>query len=437
MKILFMHPNMPGQFKYLCRAMAEDKANQVVFVTKPKNVDIPGVQKVEYQLARDASPSVHRYLVGSERAILNGQETWRVCKQLRDTQGFIPDVIVAHPGWGDALFMKDLFPDTPLMNFFEFYYHSKNADVAFDPEMPITEDDKARVRVKNFVNMMSLESADWGITPTHWQLKQYPKEFHSKISVIHDGVNTDGVRANPDRTVTLKHNGQTLTVGDEVVTYIVRNFEHYRGFPTFMRAAEIILKQRPNCHIIAVGADGVSYGRKPPTNTTFRQLLMKEVSLDLNRIHFPGLLPYADFLKILQISSAHIYLTYPFVLSWSMLEAMSAECLVVGSNTPPVMEVIRHGENGLIADFFSPEDVAQKVISVLDHKDRMRDLRKAARQTVVDRYDLKKLLPLHMSLISDLAEGRLPPPAAKRIEQLYQPQAQFHGKKDSKKALAG
>lgn len=415
MKILFLHPNIPGQYKNLCMALGRDPNHQLVFVSRARpDVNIPGVTKIEYKPARAPSPYTHRYLVGAERAVLQGQEVWRACKKLKE-EGFTPDVICAHPGWGDAMYVKDIYRDTPLLSFFEFYYHSTGSDVGFDPANPTTDDDRARVRTKNITNLLSLESADWGITPTHWQHKQQPPEFQHKITVLHDGINTELAQPNPRAQVNVQN--VSLTQSDEVVTYIARNFEPYRGFPTFMRAAKRLLESRPNLHIIAVGADGVSYGRQRTDNTTYRKQYMQEVGLEKysDRLHFVGMLPYDSLLRVMQISSAHIYLTYPFVLSWSMLEAMACGCVMIGSRTPPVEEVITHGVNGLLADFFSPESVAGAVTEALTRKDDMRALRTAARQTVLDRYDIRKLLPLHVSLIADVASRRLPPPTHRTL----------------------
>ncbi|MBY0354348.1 MAG: glycosyltransferase family 4 protein [Rickettsiales bacterium] len=408
MKILFMHPNMPGQYKHLCRAYADNPEHTVVFITKPKNFDIPGVHKVEYRMQREPSPQTHRYIVGIERGLLQGQEVWRMCKKLRDEEGFVPDVVCTHPGWGDALYIKDIFPHARVLSFFEFYYRSHGADVSFDPAEQADDDDAARVRTKNIINLLSLESADWGISPTVWQHSLHPLEFQPKISVLHDGIDTQ--MAKPDPSATLELNGHVFKAGDEVVTYIARNFEPYRGFPTFMRAAEIILRERPNCQIIAVGADEVSYGKRLGKDETWRRIMSQQVKLDESRIHWPGTVSYTNLIKLFQISAAHIYLTYPFVLSWSSMEAMACGCAMVGSRTQPVQEVMQHEQNALLADFFSAEDVAAQVIRILESPDKMNDMRRAARQTILDHYDIKDLLPLHMSLINDLAAGHVPPP---------------------------
>lgn len=420
-----MHPNMPGQFKHLCRKFGENPDNTVVFITREKpGTEIPGVIKVEYKPPREPSFRTHRYIIGLERGILQGQEVWRVCKKLKE-EGFVPDVIVTHPGWGDAMYVKDIFYDTPVLGYFEFYYRSEGGDVNFDPEDPMTEDDRARIRTKNAINLFNLEMCDWGISPTSWQQHLHPKEFRDRISIIHDGVDTDMVRPDPTDSYTIEKAGITLTAKDEVVTYVARNFEPYRGFPTAMRAFKMIQERRPNCHIIAIGADDVSYGKRPPKGTTYRKMYMEELKPDLSRLHFVGFVPYEDFLKILHISRAHLYLTYPFVLSWSSLESMAAECLLIASSTQPVLEVVEDGHNGLLVDFFSPEQVADRICEALEHPERFTDIRKNARKTIMERYALNKLLPLHQQLVEDLAARRFPPPAAGEIMKIHPPEVKW------------
>lgn len=416
MKILFVHHNMPGQYRNLCRLAAQDPANTVVFLTKETKLRIPGVHVLPYRLPRDAAPTTHRYLLGLERAVLQGQEAWRACNRLYKEEGFKPDVIVGHPGWGDCLYLKDLWPDVPLLSYFEFYYHGTGVDVGFEGE--VAEDDKARVRTKNATNLLNLEACDWGISPTHWQKSLHPKEFQHKISVLHDGIDTVNCRPDPQARITLP-NGRSFGAGDEVVTYIARNLEPYRGLGTFMQAAEIIQKNRPGCHIVAVGEEGVSYGKHLPKGETYLGQWKQKVTLDAERIHFTGRLPYGELIKLLQVSAAHIYLTYPFVLSWSTLEAMACGVLLVASDTQPLHEVVRDGHNGFLVDFFSPQAVAAKVEEALERREDMLPIREAARRTVEARYALAKLLPLHMELIRDVARGEPNPAAHARIEALY------------------
>jgi glycosyltransferase involved in cell wall biosynthesis len=403
MKILFVHQNCPGQFKYLAPRLAALPGNEVFFITRPGKPDLPGVKKLEYTPARKPEMSTHRYLRLTEEGVLNGQATAQVATTLRG-KGFRPDVIVAHVGWGEALYLKAVWPGVPLLGYFEWYYRPFGSDVDFD-NAP-TLDDVCRITTRNSLHLMSLEMADWGITPTHWQLAQHPPEFAHKLSVIHDGVDTGRVQPNPQVTGSLKE-GLSLKAGDEIVTYVARNLEPYRGFPQFMRAAAMILKRRPKAHILVVGGDGTSYGRAPADGKTYRQHMLDELgqTLDVSRIHFLGRVKYDLFLRVLQLSAVHVYLTYPFVLSWSMLEAMAAGCLVIGSRTPPVEEVIREGENGLLVDFFSPKEIAERVCEALALPEKMAPLRRAARQTVLDHYALENCLSQQMQLIQAVARG--------------------------------
>jgi glycosyltransferase involved in cell wall biosynthesis len=412
MKVLFIHQNCPGQFKHLAPSLARSPGNEVVFITRPGKPELPGVKKLEYTPARKVSSTTHRYLRSMEEGVLNGQAVANVANTLRES-GFRPDVIVAHVGWGEALYVKAIWPGVPLLAYFEWYYRPFGSDVDFDQKP--TTDDVCRINTRNAMHLLSLEMADWGITPTRWQWRQHPLVFQPKLSVIHDGIDTDQVKPNPQVTGTLKA-GLSFKAGDELITYVARNLEPYRGFEPFMRAAALILKRRPQAHILVVGGDGTSYGKAPEAGQSYRQLMLQELGddLDLSRIHFLGRVSYAVYLRFLQLSAVHIYLTYPFVLSWSMLEAMACGCAVIGSRTAPVEEVIQDGLNGLLVDFFSPTDIAGRVDEVLDHPDRMAKLRQAARQTVLDHYALTTCLRQQAQLISDLAQGKkvaAPPPA--------------------------
>lgn len=404
MKVLCVHQNFPGQYLHLVRHLGSQSAHQVVFITQRQDVELPGVRKLIYKPRRTSSPQIHHYLRESEAAVLNAQEVARVALDLRKT-GFIPDVMLGHNGWGEIWYLKDIFPEAPLIGYFEFFYRMQGADVGFDPADPITADTAPRVRTKNFGNLLALDTADLGQCPTEWQKSVYPKRYQTILNVIHEGIDTAAVKPDPMARLQIAETQAQFTAGEEIVTYVSRNLEPYRGFPSFMRSLPRILNSRPNARVIIVGGDEVSYGARLPPGETFKQRMLTELagSLDLSRIHFLGKVPYDAFLKVLQVSRVHVYLTFPFVLSWSMLEAMSAGCLVVGSRTQPVEEVIQHAANGLLVDFFSPEQIADRVIDALEDARSFQSLRQNARQTIVDRYDLRSIcLPAHLRLLNML-----------------------------------
>jgi len=318
----------------------------------------------------------------------------------------VPDIVYGHSGWGLPLFGKEAWPAAKLVCLFEWYYRAHGSDADFDPAQPLSVDDELRIRIKNSPILIDLDSCDWGVSPTYWQHRQLPLEFQPKISVIHDGIDTDFVKPDPDAKLVLPAVGLDLSDAAEIVTYVARGMEPYRGFPQFIEAARLITEARPGCHVVIVGADRVAYGRSLPNGKTYKQEMLEKVPLDQGRVHFTGLLPKADYLKVLQASSAHVYLTRPFVLSWSMLEAMAAGCAVVASDTPPVVEVVTDGVNGLLTHFFSPAKIAARVAEVLDRPGDYRDMRVKARQTVLDRYDLRRLLPVQLGLLARLAAGK-------------------------------
>jgi len=403
MKVLFIHQNMPGQFKHLAPAMAR-AGHEVVFLTQRSDVELPGVRQATYAKPRAAHASTHHYVRLFENSVRAGQQVVRAGMQLHK-QGWVPDVIVAHPGWGEALFLKDLWPKVPLLNFCEFYYGGEGSDIGFLAEEPADLDAICRVRARNASHLLSLEACDAGVTPTHWQLSRHPRPFRDKIRVIFDGIDCGTVRPDARARFTLP-DGRVLTAGDEVVTYVARNLEPYRGYPSFVRALPALLEQRPQAQVVIVGGDEVSYGRNPPEAANWREHMAREVSLDPARVHFTGKLPYAQYLALLQVSSLHVYLTVPFVLSWSCLEALSAGCLVLASGTAPVLEVIDDGVNGLLCDFASPQDIADKAAAALAGRAGLGALCKAARQTVLERYDLSRCLPEQMKLVSEVAAMR-------------------------------
>ncbi|MEO1444693.1 MAG: glycosyltransferase, partial [Cyanobacteria bacterium J06635_11] len=356
-----------------------------------------------YGASREPSQQTHFYVKPLEQAVLYGQGAYRSLIQLKNKENFYPDVIYAHSGWGPGLFVKDLFPKADYLCFFEWFYNAHGSDVDFDPAEPVTDETEARLRIRNATILIDLYSCDRGLSPTRWQHQQFPSEFHNKLSVWHDGIDTDFFKPDPNAKLVIEPSAPIacpspldLSEVDEIITYVARGMEPYRGFPQFMKAVELLQKRRPNCHVVVVGQDRVAYGQTP-IDKSHRQQALDTLDLDLSRLHFTGLLSYPKYLKVLQASSVHVYLTRPFVLSWSALEAMSVGCAVVGSSTAPVEEIIQDGVNGLLVDFFEPERIVERIVEVLEHPNRMQEMRTRARQTIVDKYNLADLLPVHLN----------------------------------------
>ncbi len=406
MKILFVHQNFPGQYKHIAPYLASKK-HEIVAVSINKQPDITGINQIQYSLKRGTSQNIHPWVSDFETKIIRGEGCAFALMTLKN-QGFKPDIILCHPGWGEGIFIKEIFPRVPLLFFFEFFYHPMGVDVGFDSEFPSDFVDSLRVRTKNANNLITLNICDHGVTPTNFQLSVFPDEYKRKISVIFDGVDTNILR--PDNTVEATfQNGNKLTCNEEIITFVNRNLEPYRGWHSFARSIPIIQALRPNAHILIIGGDDVSYGSQPKDGISYKHRFINEIKdkVDWSKVYFTGRVPYNQFVRILQLSSVHVYLTYPFVLSWSMIEAMSCGCLVIGSKTPPVEEVIQHEINGLLVDFFNPEEIALAVNMVLNHPDRMHKIREKARETVINKYDLKTIcLPAHIKLINDLANKR-------------------------------
>lgn len=404
MKILFSHRNFPAQFRHILIELAKDSNNEIVFITGTYNdLAIKGVKKYIYNLKRKVPENCHRYLKSYEESVNHGLSAAEIAISLKNN-GFIPDVIYAHP-WGNSLFFKDIYPNVPIINFCEWYYNSIGANIGFNNKT-VTYDTKAMTRCKNAQLLIDLVTCDIGIAPTHWQKQQYPKEFQNKIQVIHDGIDTDYFMPDSDAILKLPQSNIKLTSNDEVVTYATRGMEPYRGFPEFMRMAEKLLQKRPNTQIVIAGEDRVCYG-VPPKEGSYKKMMLNELNLDLSRVHFTGALPYGEYKKLLQISSAHIYLTYPFVLSWSMLEAMSTGCCVIASKTPPVEEIITNNFNGYLVDFYNIPEIIKKVEYALDNKTEIKNIKNNARKTILNNYDLKKLLPKHINLIKQIAQKNI------------------------------
>ena len=369
-----------------------------------------GVRLISYQSTRGTTPNIHPWVSDFETKVLRGEAAFRAALALRDSD-FTPDLIIAHSGWGESLFLKEVWGDAKLAVYCEFFYQAHGADVNFDPEFPDADlSSNCRLRVKNVNNLLHFDIADAAISPTYWQASTFPESFRKKITVIHEGIDTEILAPNPEVQLSFQTpNGYlTLTRDDEIITFVSRSLEPYRGYHTFMRALPEILRRRPNVRVLIVGTEDKGYGAQPPEGTTWKSLFLNEVreQLDMNRVHFLGYIDYSYFIALLQLSRVHVYLTYPFVLSWSLLEAMSVGCSIIASDTAPLHEAIVPNETGRLVNFFDASALANEVCELLDNEPERTRLGNNARIFAKENYDLKNIcLPRQLAWVEQVASG--------------------------------
>lgn len=403
MKYLFVHQNFPGQYLNIVRHLAAARKHDIVFLSEPNQNRINGVRTVPYPKPAPAPPEAHvgarEFDAGLRRAEIV-QATASNLKQL----GFDPDIIIGHHGWGELLNLCDVWPGVPILGYFEFFYRIEGTDVGFDPEFPIPVSDYARIRAKNAVNLQALSLGAHGQTPTKWQLSTYPVWAQQFMTLLPEGANLDVCKPNPQvRRRNLKIGEMTIRPSDKLVTYVARDLEPYRGFHLMMRAVPHLLRARKDIRIVMVGADGVSYGA-PPRQGTWRETMLAELgdAIDPSRVVFPGRIEYTTYIAMLQRSDAHVYLSYPFVASWSLREALATGCLIVGSDTPTVREFITHEQNGLLVSFFDPKGLADAVLRGIEDASLARRLRENARKFAEKNLAMQDYLTAFDKLIAKL-----------------------------------
>ncbi len=404
MKFLFIHQNFPGQFINLAVELTRKKHEVTALTLNRRNLESSwnGIRIIKYSLGAGNGKGTFPIAVDFETKAIRGAYCFLKAKEL-EAGGYYPDVIISHPGWGESLFLKEVWPKAVFKVYCEFYYHTSGADVGFDKEFEGRNAlNLPRIILKNTNSLLHLDQADSGISPTDWQASTFPEYFREKISVIHDGVDTDTVQPDDSARLTLP-GGKQLTSDDEIVTYVGRSLEPYRGFHSLMRSLPEILKRRREVLVLIIGEESISYGSEPPAGYSWKSLFLKEIrplltNQQYERIKFLGMVEYSTFKQILCVSTVHVYLTYPFVLSWSLLEAMASECAIVGSRTAPVEEVIKDNETGILVDFFDYEEIASNVVELLENSEKRVMLGSRAREFVRESYDLKtRCLPKQIS----------------------------------------
>lgn len=410
MNILFIHQNFPAQFKHLAVELARQGHKVTALTLKVKErTQWNGVDVVPYGILKRSEQRTHPWVLDFDSKVTRGESCFQAARKMRE-QGYTPDIIIAHHGWGEPMFLRDVWPTARMGIYCEFYHLTEYPYSNFDPEFPNQdpEADALRIRLKNINNHLHFDAAQLGISPTGFQADTFPKPFRDKISVIHDGIDTQVLRPKADVTFALD-DGSVLSRDDEVITFVNRNLEPYRGYHIFMRALPRLLRERPDAQVLVVGGDGVSYGAHPPKGKTWKQIYIDEVrgqipDEDWARVHFLGRIPYPRFITLLQVARVHLYLTYPFVLSWSLFEAMSCEGAIVASATAPVVDALEHDKTARLVDFFDPDALVDETVRLLDDPDMRARLGRASRDMIVKTYDLRtSCLPRQLDWVAQLA----------------------------------
>ena len=410
MNILFVHQGFPGQYLHICQQLLKQGGNTVVSVGMCESgfPKAKGYHHYIYQPKRTNGNDTYPLVIDFETKSIRAEACAELCKKLKD-KGFTPDIICGHPGWGELLLLPFIWPDAPILMYQEFCYNVNGFDCNFDPELQPDDRDwlnSGRIHLKNANTLLNLDHATWNISPTAFQKSSYPKRFHHRFSVIHDGISNKARPAQyPEKLALEIDNKLTLTHADNLITFVNRNIEPYRGCHSFIRAIPVIQELQPSARIVIVGKKrGVSYGKACNDGEWCDRFLAEiEGQYDPSRVHFVGQINYEHFLTLLQLSKVHVYLTYPFVLSWSLLEAMSIGCAVVGSATAPVMEVLQNEHNGLLVDFFSPQSIAEQVDRLLKDRQLAQKLGQQAHLDAVEHYSLERCLPRQLNLIDLVA----------------------------------
>ncbi len=405
MHVLFVHQNYPAQFGHIAARLASTPGYRCTFVSRKPPATAP-FERIQYRLRGGATKHNHTCTRSFENAI---HHTLGVYAALRARPDIKPDLVVGHSGFGSTLYLRDLYPDTPIINYFEYFYHTEGGDLDFRPEFPVNELGRLRARTRNATILLDLDACAAGYSPTFWQHSRLPDVYRTKVDVIHDGIDTHFWKSSDIDRGSVRSFGDFIApAGTKLVTYVSRGFEAMRGFDIFMKVAKRVCDRRSDVVFAVVGEDRVCYGgdTRFTGGKSFKEWVLSQDDYDLSRVRFLGRIPPPDLARLLAASDLHLYLTTPFVLSWSLLNAMACGAPVLASDTAPVREVVRDGDTGLLAPFYDLDCWCEQVNAVLDAPDAYRPLGRAARQLVRDCYSIETCLPRMRKLFNDVANQR-------------------------------
>ncbi len=397
MHIVWIHQNFPAQFGHIAKRLADGQKVRSTFVTNRPPAKPVGIEVVPYQIRGGATRHNSYFTRTFENSVAHAHGVYEACKQW----GGRPDLVVAHSGFGSSLFLRELW-NCPIINYFEYFYHPHDSDLDFRPNMPAAERDVLRSYCRNAMLLLDLENCDAGYCPTDWQRSRFPAVYQPKLTTVFDGVDTQVWKRHADAPRTIAD--RVIPADTRIVTYVSRGFESMRGFDVFIQAAKRIYQAYPNVIFAVVGSDRIAYGgdQRFTRGQSFREHVLSQDEYDLSKFIFTGMLPSPALAQLWSIADLHIYLTVPFVLSWSLFNALACGATVLASDTEPVRELITDRENGLLTDFFDVETLASQAVDVLNTPEDFAHLRRAGERLIEERYSLETTLPKLLELYREV-----------------------------------
>jgi glycosyltransferase involved in cell wall biosynthesis len=400
--VLFVHNYFPGQFRDLANLLVAKGVRCVAFAQQHAHEQVPGVGMIKYAVPRGSTFGLFPLAVRAEADFIRGSMTLKAARRAKE-QGFDPEVIVGHTGWGETVLLKEVWPDARQVLYPEFFYSGHGLDIGFDTEFkPLTEEGVLLGTAKNAVAALSLTRADAIVCPTRFQASTLPAVFQPLIRVIHEGVDLETIRPAPPEPFELD-DGRVIQPGTPVITHVNNNMEPLRGLHIFARSLPRLLAEVPDAQAIVIGRPGNhGYSGSAPEGQTWKDVCFEGVEVDPARVHFLGRVPHERMLAALRLSTAHVYYSYPFVLSWSLAEAMALGCYVVASDTRPLHDAIEDGVNGRLLPFFDPAALSEALIAACRDPQAQAPLRAAARRTAERLFDREQSRAAWLKLLKEM-----------------------------------